>query len=218
VGSSNKKTTFAPGTREHFFALSELNSRPGRKLKRFKKAGGKNASLVTSITLHGGEVSVGEISHYEWDLADGSEPSFASPRFLSIGFTWTTVAESTTIVVRHASGQPSTVTLDSTRTEAWIANSDTPNALAGELNRQELGAKMGDVDIDFRWVYRLFDPRDVPGVKTWKEWTTGAALPAPRLVAVGPNAQVYQPKIVETASGLPFGYLVSTCFPAIWDE
>jgi len=84
------------------------------------------------------------------------------------------------------------ITLQDENTEVYFYNFDYEEPTVDDLLRVD-DAELGDVDHDFKWLYKVMDKENV----TWPAWLERTAFPAPELVT---------PPMVS----------VSTCFDAVW--
>jgi hypothetical protein len=200
INDGNGKATISMKAKSSFFDLSKLLGKHSGGLTFDPYHSSVIRACVTSISLGSGDISVEDrVDLSKWSLADDAT-IYDKPKPLAIGFDWQSDAATIEIVVRDLNGDiVMELQLNDDMPTIWIVNGDEETPTPHSLDRPPGKAEVGDSDEDFRWVYRLLDPRSPNGPRSWREWKKNSVrLPAPRLAEV--NGMVN----------------VSTCFPALW--
>ena len=99
---------------------------------------------------------------------------------------------------------PECIVLDATHNEVFFYNYDLGLPTVDDLTKQESDPDY-HIDHDFKWVYRLFEPRNEDFNNRWQSWLGGKDFPAPELEEPFPTTKDGEPLVP-----------VSTCLQTIW--
>ena len=161
--------------------------------------------VATRFLIEGDSFDTAEFSGQHWIFKGkrGERP----PQDYRLEVVWTIEADELEFDIYNLNAKATdrpreTIKLDATRNELYVYNFDIKNPKKDKLKERH-EAKIGTVDHDFKWIYKLFDKKE----NTWQKWLAGEWFPAPE--AFDTRRATKKPDDTRTVS-------VSTCFQTGW--